>query len=44
MVRSVILDDFDLNQAVVLLRDQIWARLGYTEASRRADAPVAASA
>ena len=44
MVRSVILDDFDLNQAVVLLRDQIWARLGYTEASRRADAPVAANA
>jgi AcrR family transcriptional regulator len=29
MVRGVILDDFDVNQAVVALRRQIWAQLGY---------------
>jgi hypothetical protein len=42
MVRSVILDDFDLGQAVVLLRDQVRAQLGYTEAAP--EAPVAANA
>jgi len=32
MVRSVVLDDFDLTQAVELLRGEIWAQLGYTGA------------
>ena len=29
MVRCVILDDFDLNQAIVVLRREIWTQLGY---------------
>jgi AcrR family transcriptional regulator len=44
MVRSVILDDFDLKQALALLRDQVRAQLGYSEALPDLDTPVAANA
>ena len=44
MVRSVILDDFDLEQALALLRDQVRAQLGYSEAPPDAATPVAANA
>jgi len=43
-VRSVILDDFDLKQALALLRDQVRAQLGYSEALPDLDTPVAANA
>lgn len=43
MVRLVILDDFDLTQAVELLRGEVWAQLGYTGAPKRPAALAATS-
>lgn len=44
MVRSVILDDFDLNQAVVALRQQIWAQLEYDDRAGNKARTMAANA
>ncbi len=44
MVRSVILDDFDLTQAVELLRREIWAQLGYSGPEEPSVAPSEALA
>ena len=44
MVRSVILDDFDLAQAVDLLRREIWAQLGYSGSDSQPKAFTAANA
>jgi hypothetical protein len=40
----VILSDFDLTQAVELLRNEIWAQLGYTGTPSRSKAHAAAHA
>ena len=44
MVRSVILDDFDLAQAVEVLRREVWAQLGYNGATLSSAALTASGA
>ena len=44
MVRCVILDDFDLAQAIVVLRQEIWTRLGYGARSGDKSATMATNA